>query len=92
MEVKSDFSCEICHAMSFVGDEYAQIEHETIQNICILCAASAEKLGWRIIIWQKQPQLCVLETRGNVVAYVLIIEKVGYIGNIVRSVKKNASK
>lgn len=50
MEVKSDFSCEICYAMSFVGDEYAQIEHETIQNICILCASAAERLGWRIIV------------------------------------------
>jgi len=50
MRVNRDFSCEICHAVSFVGDEYAQIEHERIQNICILCAASAEKLGWRIII------------------------------------------
>ena len=49
-DLNDKISCEICHAMSFVGDEYAQIEHETIQNICILCAVSAEKLGWRIII------------------------------------------
>jgi len=48
--ISKDFECEICHCMVFDGEEHAQLEHESIQNICILCAATAEKLGWRIIV------------------------------------------
>lgn len=48
--MSTDFQCEICHSMVFEGEEHAQIDHESIQNICILCAAAAEKLGWRILV------------------------------------------
>ena len=48
--MSADFQCEICQSMVFEGEEHAQIDHESIQNICILCAAAAEKLGWRIIV------------------------------------------
>jgi hypothetical protein len=48
--ISGDFQCEICQSMVFDGEEHAQLDHESIQNICILCASAAEKLGWRIIV------------------------------------------
>ena len=50
MIANKDIQCEICQCMTLEGDQYAQIEHETIQNLCMLCAISAEKLGWRLVI------------------------------------------
>ncbi len=45
------FVCEICQCNVFALEEsYKLINHPKYgnMNLCPLCAASAEKLGWRI--------------------------------------------
>jgi len=50
METKTDFGCEICHSMVFIGDENAIVHAKKDYKSCMLCAASAEKLGWSLTI------------------------------------------
>lgn len=43
-----DFSCWICCSMTFEGEESYIVDH-TIHGeikLCVMCGASAEKLGW----------------------------------------------
>lgn len=46
----SDFMCFVCCTMSFEGEEAYIVDH-TIHgsiNLCALCGAGAERLGWII--------------------------------------------
>ena len=50
-----EMMCEICYTMVLDGEEYA-IVHANSQlgqrdyHSCMLCAASAERLGWGITV------------------------------------------
>ena len=45
-----DFSCFICCAMTFEGEESYIVDHPIHEEIklCVLCGAAAERLGWII--------------------------------------------
>lgn len=45
-----DFSCFVCRAMSFEGEESFIVDHHIHGEIklCVMCGAAAERLGWII--------------------------------------------
>jgi hypothetical protein len=49
---KSDFSCHICMATSFTGEESWFIDTGDkfgLIRVCAMCGVGAESLGWRLI-------------------------------------------
>ena len=50
MIATKDFMCFICCAMSFEGEEAYTVDHTNYGKIelCALCGAGAERLGWII--------------------------------------------
>ena len=51
MILNADLQCQICHSMSFEGDEYAIVHtHDKDYTACILCAVAAERVGWSLTI------------------------------------------
>ena len=51
MILNTDLQCQICHSMSFQGDEYAIVHtHDREYKSCMLCAAAAERVGWSLTV------------------------------------------
>ena len=44
-------NCNICQCNIFEGEQIFTLWHhptESVYELCVLCAASAEKLGWKL--------------------------------------------
>jgi len=49
--INKDIQCEVCWSMVFAGDKRCIVHHDDGDRLCcILCGASAERLGWCISV------------------------------------------
>ena len=50
-DTNQDEQCQICFSKIFIGEERCIVHHDDGDLVsCILCGASAERLGWFISI------------------------------------------
>ena len=50
-DTNQDAQCQICFSKIFIGDERCIVHHDNGDFLaCILCGATAEKLGWCISV------------------------------------------